>query len=579
MLFAVLMCTVVLYEMPWVLTLVKTGWSSLPPTLGADEMLYLNLTAIRSNFYGEVVNPWYGDVVPTIDVPHLRFPITFLLFRFIHAVFRSWTGAMLVWAGVWAALTFVAAVFCINSLFPRGKLWLTLIASFSLLVMQPPLTYLAEFRHSPSVAGFLDLHLPYMRFAIPQVTLPLALAYLGLQARALRSGSKWHLAGMVLLQSAVCASFPYFLPVLAIGTILTIGITKLSRRATDLSWRAIFVFGGICGLLDIAYLLLTGIGKSHANVQFIPQFRPEMIIPAMRPFVFQLAILAGLAMSSGASLPARATVSGLALSNALFALSDVFFSPKAQILDHPYYIIALTTWLPLLVFIWAFLEKLNSLRLRTALFGFVTLTAVWEGFATYRSLLPVNVRQTAALAEVKKLSLRDRDLVVAPAQFTDDFSSWIPLISDAKILYTSDGENILSAAQTQTEQAFRQAVYLSMQGMNPDSLASATANDSREPQLTPLVQQGDRGYQRSPLYTDRIRARSLVRERLAPLLASFDAEPSLVRNFLKGYERIIVLDDTNKPVFDAKVFSQLIDVHSAYEENGIRIWICSPKFG
>lgn len=577
--FAALLCSVAFYELPYILTLAKTGWTPLPPILESDQMLYLNLSAIHHASATEVVNPWYGDLVPAVDVPHLRFPITFVLFRFTHAVFGSWTAAMLVWAAVWAALTFVAAVFCLDSLLPDAKPRLTLVAALGVVVLQPPLTYLAEIRRLPSVAGFFELHLPYLRFAIPQIIVPLVLAYWGLQARALKDGSKWLLASMALFQLAVCAAFPYFLPVLAVGTAIAILIAKRRKSETNLSWSATMVFGGICGLLDIGYLLLAGLGKSHGNVQFAPQFRAAMILPAMRPYVFELVIASGLAMFSRASVAARATVAGLALSNALFGFSDVFFPAEAQILEHPHYIISLTTWLPLLVFMWVFLEALDSPALRTALISVLALIGVWEGFASYRSSISANMLQTAAVAELEKLALTDKDLVVAPAQFSNDISSWVPLVSPSKVLYTSDGENILSATDTRREQTFRQAVYLSMAGMNLASLASVTASDSPSSRLNALVQQGDRGYQRSPLAADRQRARSLVRERLGPLLAQLDADPALARGLLAGHERIIVIDSSSQPFFDPSAFSKWIEIGKAYEKNGTRVWICRSRFG
>ena len=79
--FAALLCSVLFYELPYILTLARTGWTPLPPVVAADQMLYLNLSAIHHVSPTEVVNPWYGGLVSTLDVPHLRFPITFLLFR------------------------------------------------------------------------------------------------------------------------------------------------------------------------------------------------------------------------------------------------------------------------------------------------------------------------------------------------------------------------------------------------------------------------------------------------------------------------------------------------------------------
>src|SRR5207244_6023874 len=94
-----------------------------------------------------------------------------------------------------------------------------------------------------------------------------------------------------------------------------------------------------------------------------------------------------------------------------------------------------------------------------------------------------------------------------------------PLVSRAKVLFTPDGENILSAAETRSEQPFRQSAYLSLAGMDVDTLTSVSRHDDPRFRFDPLLQQGDRGYQRSQLAADRERARSFVKERLGPQLA------------------------------------------------------------
>jgi hypothetical protein len=572
-----LLCNVVIYELPYALTLARTGWTSLPPVMAVDQMLYLNLSSIQHVSADEVVNPWYGNAVLTSDVPHLRFAAAFVLFRFTRALLRSWTVAMLLWAATWAALSFWAAVFCLHSFFPDAKPGLVLLSSTGLMVLAPPLTYLAEVRHFWSLPQLLELHLPFVRFAIPQVIVPALLIYLGLQARALSGGSKSVLGLMALCQFGVCVGFPYFLPVLAIGTGLSILIAKSALSGIRLTWLSILGFGATCGFLDIGYLLLGDFRSSQGNVQFNPHLRPEMILPCMKPFMLVLALFAGLAMISRAAAGTKATVAGLALANALFGFSDVVFPPQAQILDHPYYLIALTMWLPLLVFLWAFLQHFESRAMSVALISMVVALSLWESFAIFKSNQTVNMIQAAALSEIKKLSLTGQDMVIAPAHSADDISSWIPLVSSARVLYTSDGENILSAADTRTVQPLRQSLYLSMAGMDLINLTRITADHSPDSLLNSLVQQGERGYERSPLLSDRLHARSLVRERLEPLLSTLQDDPTLPNSVFSSYKRIIVLDTSSEPLFVPTVFSRWMQIDHAYISNGIRIWICHAR--
>ena len=468
------------------------------------------------------------------------------------------------------------------SLFPDTKPWLTITGAFGLLVLQLPSLYAGAIRQLPSVMGFFLLRLPYVRFAFPQVIVPVVLAYWGLQVRALKSGSKRDLTGMALLQFAVCAAFPYILPVVALGTTITILIAKCRDREIALSWPAAFVFAVICGVLDIGYLVLAGLGKSHGNVQFALQFRPEIILPALRTYVLLLVVASGLAMVSRASLAARATVAGLALSNALFAFSDVFFPPSTMMLNHVNYIIALTTWLPLLVFVWALLERFDGRVLRTALISVLALIGFWEGFANYRLSISVNLLQAAAVDELEKLVLTAKDLVVAPAQASDDISCWVPLISPARVVFTRDAENILSADRIRGEQALRQALYLEMGGINHASFLSLT--DLSLPDLsTPLFNLGsimlfgEIGYFISPLALDHLRGASIMRERLGPVLARLDADPASANSLFVGYERVIIIDSSRDPFFDQSAFSTWLEIEKAYERNGTKVWICRPR--
>lgn len=570
---AALLCSIAIYELPYLLTLANTGWCSLPPVLSADQMLYLNVSSIHHVSPTEVINPWYGDLVSTVDVPHLRFSVIFLLFRFTHMIFRSWTLALLVWVAVWAGCTFIAAAFCLDALFPDGASWLSITGGLGLLVLQSPLIYAADIRNS--LPGLFQLQLPFIRFAIPQAIVPLALLYLGLQVKALGKGSTRTLIAMALLQFGVFAAFPYILPVVALGTGIAIMISKYRNQGIALSWKAIFVFAAACGVLDIGYFVLTGFGKSHGNVQFGLQFRPELILPSMRAHVLLLLIVAALALFSRASMAAKATVAGLAVSNALFGFSDVFFPPAMQMLDHPNYIIGLTTWLPLLLFLGTSLGKFDRPPLRVTLFVALLLTGAWEGFANFRTALPVNQLQAAAVQEVETLALTSKDFVIAPAEFADDISSWIPLVSPARVLYTPDGENILSATDTRQEQSLRQAAYFTLGGMTAASLT--TIGDNGPFRFNVLVQQGERGYQRSTLVADRLYAQSIVRERLEPDLALLRSDRVAASRILSGYDRIVVIDNATEPFFDPSALSQWLETNSIYERKGLRVRLCRFK--
>ena len=246
-------------------------------------------------------------------------------------------------------------------------------------------------------------------------------------------------------------------------------------------------------------------------------------------------------------------------------------------LIHINYLIALTTWLPLIVVLWPWLEKFDSRPLRVCLTAILALLGLWEGFASYHSSLSVNTLQAAAVEEIGRLALTPKDLVVAPAQFSDDISCWIPLVARAKVLFTRDAENIFSTGSIRGEQAFRQALYLEMRGIGHDSLLSLTKTRSPDWWINPIALFGELGYASSPLQSDHIRAKNLVRERLGPMLAQLDSDPASAHSLFHGYERVIVIDSSSLPLFKPSAFAPWIEIEQAYERNGISVWIGRPR--
>jgi hypothetical protein len=156
-----------------------------------------------------------------------------------------------------------------------------------------------------------------------------------------------------------------------------------------------------------------------------------MIIPAIRPYMLLLAI-AGVVLVSKTSPATKSTVAGLALASALFGFADVFFSPEAQMLQHPNYVIGIVTWLPLLCALWPFYRKLTGTGIQVVIFSMLLSIGASEAYSSSRIMLPVNTFQLQALSELQQVQLSERDLVIAPSRFSDDIASWIPLMSRAR---------------------------------------------------------------------------------------------------------------------------------------------------
>jgi hypothetical protein len=571
-----LLLTVAVYELPFALTLAKVGWSALPPVVDypADQMLYLNLAAVRHASATEIINPWYGDRVPIVDVPHLHFGVTFRLLDAARWVFRSWTATILVWNGVWSTLTYGAAVFCLLALAPELDAIWALIFGFGLVVLLSPLTYISALRGLPHWHGFFELTLPYVRFAFPQVVLPALLAYWGFLAKWLRKGSWRDVLWMGLLQFAACAAFPYVVPLMAAATLFAVLIVKIGDRIA-VSWSQVAALGGLSVVLDLGYLLLSGLGHSHGNVRMSPEFHANLILPSLRPYVVLLIAMAGLAMMARVSLAARATAAGAALASALLGFSDVFLPKESQMLVHVNYVNALPTLLALFLFAWPFVKE-RSTRLAIVVLTALFLVSLWEGYANYHNSRGIYQLQRAALHEMAKITLSPHDLVLAPAEMSDDISCWVPLVSAARVLYTPDAENMLPADRIRGEHALRQALYLQMRGMNDQRLSALTTSGSgRLPGALPLF--SEREYLSSPLTADRAYGHSLVRDRLLPILQGLEINPARAEPVFSGMQRVVVIEDSSRPIFVKAALEKWMEIVEDKNEDGVRVLIGKPR--
>ena len=571
-----LLAMLIVSELPFVLTLTKTGWSPLPPVVDypADQMLYLNFTVIQHSSPAEVVNPWYGDRVPIAAVPHLQFPITFQLFNALRLAVKSWTVAMLIWTAVWSVLTFAAAVFCLRSIAPELDPAYSAVFAFAWLVLRSPLTYVSAFTSLPSYRGFLDLTLPYERFAFPQVALPAFLAYWGFLAKAFRAPRWRTLVWMALLQFAACITFPYIVPLMALGTLIAIMIAAFRSEEQSLSLFQVVSFAASCIALDGMYLLFSGTGHSHGNVQLSLGFHPQHILPSFRPYVFLLFAVAVVALLSRISFAGKAVAAGAAIASGLLGFANVIFPQESLMLIHFNYVNALSIWLALFVFAWPVMAD-RSRRWLPLIAAVLAVLAVAEGYANYVKSLEFNQLQRAAVAEVKQLHLTSADTVLAPANMSDDISCWIPLVSPAKVAFTRDAENVLPRDRIYGEQAVRQAFYLQVTGNSYDSLSALTEPGSTRPIPGSFLLFGEESYLWSPLEADRTYGRALVRQRLLPAMASL-SDPNIANSIFFGSQRVVVIDDDRKPNFVRSALTNWIDIVSEKHENGISVIVGNP---
>jgi hypothetical protein len=194
-------------------------------------------------------------------------------------------------------------------------------------------TLLLAWVHLPSLAGFNDLQLPYMRAFIPVIPCTLLLAYLGLQMEALRRSKLIVWIAMAVLQLCALAIFPYATAMMAGLTAVSL-LGRVMRLGWRETWRVPLLYGATCGLLDFAFLGHGSLGfydNRSSAIHFQPQLLPHLI---GGNWLLLVALTVAVAFAKPLVFELKWPLVGLGATNALFMLGDVIVPSTAILLSH-----------------------------------------------------------------------------------------------------------------------------------------------------------------------------------------------------------------------------------------------------
>ena len=562
---AAIVLVIAIYLFPSFKARAQLGPTALPPMFAPDLSMYLNLSQITAIDDSHAMNPYYRIPVPTAGAGYLKFRLAPRLFGGLNRLLdnRTWF-ALLLWNIFWWTLLCVVAVWLFDRFLPGRSPTIVLFGVCILMLFNFGVlkTLLLAWVHLPSLAGFTDLQLPFMRAFIPVIPCTLVLAYLGLQMEALRRSKVIVWIGMAALQLCALAIFPY-------ATVLMAGLTAVSllgqvmRLGWRETWRVPLLYGAICGLLDFAFLGHGSLGfydNRSSAIHFQPQLLPHLIggnwlllvgltiaVAFAKPLVFEL----------------KWPLVGLGATNALLMLGDVIVPSTTILLSHHvshFLHMTVATLTPFLIAA-ALSAFPGNPRIAHSVLGFLLVLTLLNGAllvaGTYQQFLQPN-REIVELSQLQPLiNPTDRDLLIARSETVDDPCGWVVLMSPSPVLFCTDAEVMLTPQQNRDIHRFRQAVYLYLTGENSDLMQRALAGPNPSSLIWKL------GYWAeaiSPSAEERTQGIQAIQSDLIPWMERVENHDVEVSSFLRKFRRIIVIDRRQDHTFAPDRLATLLNL-------------------
>jgi hypothetical protein len=579
---AIILFTLGVYSYPALATWAKTGYTGSSPILASDVGFYVLISKITTLSDGRILNPYYGLEVPPNAIPHLQFRMAFQLFSYVDALFggRLWL-ALFVWNLIWWGVLCWIVIWLFDQFLPYNSTLLVALgfgflmwSNFGLL---KPL-FLAWI-HLPSQHGFESVGLAYARPFFVQLPIPLLLAYLGLQISVLRVQRFQIWVWMGFLQLLSFAIFPYTTLMMA-GITIVAAIWLLVARVHSVPWRSLIACGTFSATADLLYFLR---GTLTHETQTQPSvFHFELaVLPHLVGGIWIILGFLTLATALVRALPAAAKwpLVGLGLANMSLLLADVF-DPSLSISHHAGYFVHTTIGV-LLTFLLSAVclrARATARYLRFAVGVVVVLlavNAVLLAAATYRGFLPLNEHLAETASLLKSIPVGADDLLIVPAKNADDMCEWVPSVSTAKVLYCRNAAGLLTANQDKTIQRLRQGLYLYFAGMDSRQLERIAEDPKTVEEQIRLAYYGG-GI--TPFRKD-VREEGLreIRMELAPWLDAAERQDPRLRDFLRLYSRILVVDNRQSPVFDRQRLTSYLAIQKEVPSRNLTVLFCAPK--
>ena len=536
-----------IYCYPAIRTYFATGSSRLPAVSAPDLGLYLTISHLERTSDGQILNPYYHVPVP-YAVSYLKFRLGPWLFGGLDHLFgqRIYLSLM-IWNLLWWALLCLSGIWLFQRLLPNRDLLLTL-AGVSLLT----LFGLDGFGHVMaawvhSVPMKLVGSLPFLRPFNPQVMMPMFICYFGLQIRALREKSVVPWVGMAVLQFVAFTAFPFATMMMAGLTAIPV-LWYLVSAPKRISPVVVFTLG--CVIPDIAFAVhdSAGFRLSFPDEGSIFHFYPYLIPQTIGKSWLLIAVLV-LAAALTKKLPPQIKwpLVSLGVANLLLKFGDVFVSERAFFIsDHIGYFYQPTIVILFIFLVSAYMPSRDrSLHLiRTALLAVIVFCVVYgllmaEG--NYRTNLAYNQEQADLARWSSGGDVSSQDLILTSYEGTAyDDCEFIPLLSQAEVLYCRNAQLTLTANQNRDVQRLREVLYMYFEGKDSQWLEKAN-------QFERYGVYGELSSYRKP---EELQARIVqLRNEFRPIFLKIESDDSSIRDFFRRFRRVWIVESGQRRGF------------------------------
>jgi len=542
----VVVTILVIYSYPAIRTYFATGWSRMPAVSAPDLGLYLSISELERTSDGQILNPYYHVPVP-YAVSYLKFRLGPWLFGGLDRLFgERICFSLMIWNLLWWALLCLSVIWLFQRLLPNPDLLLTL-AGVSLLT----LFGLDGFGHVMaawvhSVPMKLVGSLPFLRPFNPQVMMPMFVCYLGLQVRALREKSAVPWIGLVVLQFVAFTAFPF-------ATMMMAGLTAIPvlwyvvSAPKRISRVVVFTLG--CAIPDIAFAMRDSAGfrLSFPEEGSIFHFHPHLIPQMIGKSWLLIAVLV-LATALAKKLPPEIKwpLVSLGMANLLLKFGDVFVSERVFFIsDHIGYFYQPTIVILFIFLVSAYMpSRDSSLCLTSALLAVIVFCVVYgllmaEG--NYRTNLAYNQEQADLDRWISGGDISPQDLILTSFEGTAyDDCEFIPLLSQAEVLYCRNAQLTLTATQNRDVQRLREVLYMYFDGKDSQWLENAT-------QFERYGVYGELSSYRTP---KELQARIVqLRNELRPIFLKVESDDPSIRDFFRRFRRVWIVENSQRRGF------------------------------
>ena len=566
-----------IYSYPAVRTAFITKSLRLPAVSAPDLGLYLSLSRLERNADGQILNPYYHIGVP-YPVSYLKFRLGPSLFGLLENLFRSqlW-WALLTWNLLCWSLLCLAAIWLFRRFLPNPNAELVL-AALSLLT----LFGLDGFGrvtdasvHSLSIK--LVGGLPYIRPFTPQLIMPLFLCYVGLQIRAIRDGSLPAWGAMAILQFVAFTAFPYATLVMA-GTTTVAAVWYILSNLRETRWRLVVGFLLACGLPDMFFALHEGGGSriSFPDQSSLIKFQPFLMRQVIGKLWILTAILVLATVMSRKLRPAvKWPLVGVGLATLLLMMGDAVVSERVFFLStHIGYF-----YQPTIIILFTFLvsaylpSSAQSIRL-TRIASLVTVIlccgyGLLMAEGNCQMNLPFNLEQAEMARWFARGEVSEQDLVITRFETTGyDDCEWIPLLSQAEVLYCRNAQLALTPEQNGDVQRLREVLYMYFDGKDHQWLES-----SEKFELYGLY--GDvSSYRRSEERAARIFA---LRREMGPLFYRVEHNDPTIQGFFRRFRRVWILQNRQNSFFSNTRLGSYLDLKEQESSGNLLVLSADPR--